>query len=91
MVVVIVLPDLQFLPGIVQCDELVESEELVAQPSVERLDQVIVCRLAGAGVVEFDPLAIRPFIQCFRGVFRPVVHGDCLGQPILCRAIRSRS
>ena len=58
VVVVIVLPDLQFLPGIVQRDELVDIEELVAQPSVERLDQAIIRGLTGAGVVELDPSAI---------------------------------
>ena len=42
VVVVVVLPDLQFLPGIVQCDELIDIEELDPQPSVERLDQAIV-------------------------------------------------
>lgn len=73
VVVVVVLPNLQFLPGIVQRDEFVDVEELVAQPAVERFDQAIIRGLSGTGVVEFDPPQIRPFVQRFRGKFRPVV------------------
>lgn len=79
LVVVVVLPKLQFLPDIVQGDEVVDTAELVAQPSLERLDQAIILGLTGAGVVEFDPTAIYPFVQRFRGELRPFVHGDCLG------------
>ena len=78
-VVVVFLPDLQFLTRIVQCDKLIDIEEFVPQLSVEQLDQSIIRGLSGTGVVEFDPSPIRPFVQRFRGELRPVVHGDCFG------------
>ena len=37
MVVVVVPPSIQFLPGIVQRDELIDVQELIAQPLSERL------------------------------------------------------
>ena len=80
VLVVVVLPSLQLLARIVQRDELVDVEKLVAQPPVEGLDQAIIRGLSGAGVVEFDPSAIRPLIQRLGGEFRPVVHG-CWRRP----------
>jgi hypothetical protein len=35
VVIVVLLPGLQFLPGVVQRDEFVDVEEFVTQPPVE--------------------------------------------------------
>lgn len=50
VMVVVVLPIPQFLPGIVQRDELVDIEELVAQLSIEGPDQATIRGLSGPGV-----------------------------------------
>ena len=79
MVAVVVLPSLQFFPDIAQRDELVDIEELIEQAHVERIEQVIIRGLSRAGVVEFDPPALRQFVEHFRGELRLVFHGDCFG------------
>ena len=63
VVVVVVLPSLHLLVHVVHRDELVDVQELVAQPPVERLDQPIVGRLAGARVVELDAMPVGPVVQ----------------------------
>lgn len=77
-VVVVVLPSLQLLVHFVHGGELVDVEELVAQPTVERLDQPVVCRLARARVVELDAASIRPVVQRLGGELDAVVHRDGL-------------
>jgi hypothetical protein len=46
VVIVVLLPGFQFLTGIVQRDEFVDVEELIAKPAIERLDQPVVRGLA---------------------------------------------
>lgn len=60
MVVVVVLPSLQLLAHVGHRDELVDARELVAQPSVERLDQPVVGGLARPRVVKLDAAAPGP-------------------------------
>jgi hypothetical protein len=55
-----VLPCLQSLSSVVQRDELADSQGLVAQPAVVRLDQPVVSRLAKTRALELDATAIRP-------------------------------
>ena len=61
MMVVVVLPSLQFLAGIVQRDEFVDVKEFIAQSAIERLDQPIVRGFAGSCVVELDSTPPGPF------------------------------
>lgn len=70
------LPDLPSLARIVQRDELVDIEELVPQPSVDRLDRAVIREISGLGVVKFDPSAIHPVVQRLRGELRSAVHGS---------------
>lgn len=77
--VVVVLPSLKFLPQVVQRDEFVQVKEFVAQSTVERFDQPIIGRLAGARVIELDAAPVCPVVQRPRREFRSVIHGDCLG------------
>lgn len=76
VMVVVVMPSRKFLPGIVQRDELVDVQELVAHPSDEGLDQAMIRGLSQAGVVELASSAVRPFIQRLRGELRPIIHRD---------------
>ena len=76
MVVVVVLPSLQLLPNVVHRDELVDVQELVAQPAVERLDQPVVRGLARPRVVELDASPIGPFVQSLGSELRAVVDRD---------------
>ena len=75
-VVVVVLPSVQLLVHIVHRDELVDVQELVAQPAVERLDQPVVGGLARARVVELDAATIRPVVQRFGGELGAVVSAE---------------
>lgn len=85
MMVVVVLPGLHLLAHVVHRDELVDVQELVAQPAVERLDQPVVGGLAWARVVELDAAPIRPIVQSLGGELGAVVHSDRLGQAPLVR------
>ena len=63
MMVVVVLPSLQLLAHVLHRHELIDDQQLVAQPTVERLDQPIVGRLAGERVVKLDAALVGPLVQ----------------------------
>ena len=52
--VVVLLPSLQLPTRILHCDELMDVQELVAQPTIERLDQPVVRGFPRPCVVELD-------------------------------------
>lgn len=74
VMVVVMLACLQFIPRILHRNELVDVQELVAQPTVERLDQPIVRGLSGPCVVELHTAAPRPFVERLGREFRAVVN-----------------
>ena len=53
-------------------DELVDVQELVSQPAVERLDQPVVGGLVRARVVELEAASIRPLVQRLGGELLPL-------------------
>lgn len=79
VMVVVMLPNLQLLPRILHRNELVDAQELVAQSTIERLDQPVVRGLSGSRVVELDAASLGPFIKRLGGELRAVVHRDRLG------------
>ena len=78
MVIVVVLPGLQFLTGIVQRDELVDVQALVAQPTVERLDQPVLRGLSRPDEIELDAASIGPLVERLGRELGAVVDGDRL-------------
>ena len=75
-VVVVVFPRHQSLTDVVHRDELVGVQELVAQPSVERLDQPVVGGLSRPRVVESYAAPLGPLVERLGGELGPVVDGD---------------
>src|SRR6476619_2156403 len=56
--------------------ELVHVQTLVAQPSVERLDEGVFHRFARPNEIELDATLIRPVLEGARHEFRTVIDGD---------------
>ena len=67
--VVVFLPSLQFFARVVHRNELVNVQELIAQTTVERLDQPVIRGLAGPGVVELDTASPGPLARVNRPGF----------------------
>src|SRR5687768_3741057 len=53
--------------------EFVDVQALVAQPTIEGLDEPVLGRFARTDEVELYPAAIAPLIKCLRGKFRSVI------------------
>lgn len=71
--VVVVLPSLQSLTDVLHREELMGVQELIAQPSVEGLDQPVVGGLSRPRVVELHAAPVGPLVECLRRELRPVV------------------
>ena len=67
-------PGLDLGSGIVQRQEPVGVQALVAQAAVEALDERIIGRLARAAEVERYAVLIGPAVQCLRDKLRAIVH-----------------
>ncbi len=78
MMVVVVLPEADLLPGISQAREQHLVEELVAEAAVEALDEAVLHRLARRDVVPVDASPLAPGEDCHRGQLRPVVRDNHL-------------
>lgn len=85
--VVVMLPYLQLLTRIVDCDELIDVQELLKQAAIERLDQSIVRGLSRTHVVELHTTPPSPFVQRLGGELRAVVDPDSQGPVALDRSL----
>jgi len=74
--VVVVLPDRQGLAGLGERSEEGLVEQLVAQSSVEALDEGILLRLARRDVMPFDLRLLRPAQDRHAGQLGAVVGND---------------
>ena len=68
--VVVNPPGLDDIAGFAGPVEQVLVETFVPKPSVERLDERILRRLAGGDIVPFDSCVLRPFQDRVTGRFR---------------------
>ena len=63
VMIVILSPGFYSLPGVFDRFELVHVQALIAQPTVEGLDESVLRRLPGPDEVELDAVVPRPLIQ----------------------------
>ena len=80
MLVVVGPPSFDLLLGILPRQEPVFVQTLGAEPTIERFNQGIVCRLSRATEVQLHAISIRPLIQRFRGELGTVVDADRFGK-----------
>src|SRR5262249_42749354 len=73
---VVTAPDFDLPSGVVERDELMHVQALVAQASVERLDESVLYGFAGPDEVELDAALIRPVLERSGGELRAVIDGD---------------
>lgn len=69
-------PRLGLDPGVVQRQEPVGVEALVAKPTVERLDEDVIGGLTRSTDVQRDPIDVGPVIECPRDELGAVVDPD---------------
>ena len=85
--VLVMLPCLKFLPCVLHRNKVVAVGELIAQPTVERLDEPVVRGLSRPCVVELHTAAQGSFIERLGREFRAVVNGDSRGPSSLQRSV----
>jgi hypothetical protein len=74
--VVVLPPGLDLGPGVCQGQEPVRVQALIAKPSIERLHEGVVGRLARAAEVQRDGVLIGPAVECLGDELRTVVDPD---------------
>src|SRR5262245_11447708 len=76
MLVVVEAPGFDLLPGILERDELMHVQALVAQAAVERLDVRVLHGVAGMDEGERHAAAIRPVLECAGRELGAMIHRD---------------
>ena len=79
MVIVVVAPGRDKLPGVAQVGEQVLVEALVAQAAVEALDEAIRHGLSWRDVMPLDLSVLLPFQNGIRGQLRPIIADEHAG------------
>ena len=77
--IVVVLPGCKHGPRVVERREFGYVQAFIAEPAVKRLAKPVLDGLSRPNKVELHATLPRPFVQCSRGEFGPVIHGDALG------------
>ena len=76
LLIVVHAPILHLLVGVGKRQESVGVQALCPEATVERLDEGVVRRLAGAGEVQFDALRVSPQVQIRTDKLCPLVDPD---------------
>ena len=77
--IVVLPPDLDTVPCVIDRGELVHGQIFIAQLTVEGRDRGVFPGLSGSDEVELHTVTPSPFVQRPRGELRAVIQGDRLG------------
>ena len=78
VLIVIDSPRFNLLPGVGERDKGIRVQAFISKPSVETLNHRILHECAGPDEVQLDAMVVYPGVECLRGEFTPVLHGDHL-------------
>lgn len=76
MLVIVAPPRLDFAPCVLEREEPVLVQALLAQSSIERFNHRVIGRLPGPGEIEFDLVLVGPVVHDPRDEFGAVVRLD---------------